>query len=167
MTVLTDCLPHARPGLALEFGVASGDTLRLIAKARPGQTYGFDSFDGLPETWRDGFNQGMFACPPPDVPGAELVVGLFEDTLPAWFARHPVAEVGFVHIDCDLYSSTATILDHLHHLESGTVIVFDELTGYPGWEQHEHRALLEWVASSGIILEPIAAEGEAAGFKVT
>jgi hypothetical protein len=167
VTPLEVGLSQARPGLALEFGVAEGGTLRVLASARPSQTYGFDSFDGLPEHWREGFTRGRFACSPPDVPGAELVVGLFEDTLPAWLARHHVADIGLVHIDCDLYSSTATVLDHMHHLESGTVIVFDELTGYPGWEQHEHRALLEWVASSGIILEPIASEGEAAAFKVT
>ena len=167
MTPLDVGLAQARPGLALEFGVASGATLRVIAEQRPGQTFGFDSFQGLPEEWRPGFPQGMFATHAPHIEGAELVVGLFEDTLPAWFTHHPVADIGLIHIDCDLYSSTATILDHMHNLESGTVIVFDELVGYQGWEQHEHRALLEWVASSGIILEPIAAEGERVSFKVT
>jgi hypothetical protein len=165
--VLDHCLAQARPGLALEFGVATGDSLRIIARNRPGQTYGFDSFAGLPENWRQGFRRGRFACDPPAIEGAELVIGLFDDTVPGWFAKRDPADIGFVHIDCDLYSSTAIILAHMHHLEPGTVVLFDELVGYPGWEQHEHRALLEWVASSGIILEPIAAQGERAGFKVT
>jgi hypothetical protein len=79
-------------GLALEFGVYSGTTLKLISAARGGaQVYGFDSFDGLPEHWQHGFPAGSFqADSPPDMPGAELVVGLFEDTLPGFLDRPPV-----------------------------------------------------------------------------
>jgi len=132
---------HVDPtGVALEFGVAAGTTLRLIADRMP--AVGFDSFDGLPETWREGFPVGMFACDPPDVPGAQVVDGLFGDTLPAWVAANPDANVTFVHIDCDLYASTATVLRHLP-LRPGCVVVFDEYHGYPGWEQHEARAWAE------------------------
>lgn len=166
MTLLAHALGQARPGLALEFGVATGKTLRVIAAARPGQTYGFDSFEGLPETWRDGFEAGRFACAPPDVPGAELVVGWFDDTAPAWFAKHSAEDIGLVHIDCDLYSSTKTVLGHMPRLEPGTVILFDELVGYPGWRHGEHRALLHWVAATGHVLECIGTEGERAAFIV-
>ena len=64
-------------GLALEFGVYSGQTLKMIAAARGGgEVYGFDSFEGLPEPWRSGFPAGAFDTDQlPDVPGAELVVG--------------------------------------------------------------------------------------------
>jgi hypothetical protein len=165
--LLDHCLAQARPGLALEFGVAKGKTLRTIAAARPGQTYGFDSFEGLPETWRDGFEAGRFACRPPDVPGAQLVVGWFDDTVPAWFADHDLADIGFVHIDCDLYSSTRTVLAHMPRLETGTVILFDELVGYPGWRHGEHRALLHWIAQTGHLLDAIGTEGERAAFTVT
>lgn len=166
MTLLDHALATARPGLALEFGVATGSTLRRIATARPGQTYGFDSFEGLPEKWRDGFDAGRFACEPPDVPGAQLIVGWFEDTVPAWFIQRDVSDVGFVHIDCDLHSSTATVLDEMPRLEVGTVILFDELVGYPGWRHGEHRALLRWVAATGHILESIGSEGERVAFAV-
>jgi len=32
----------------------------------------------------------------------------------------------------------------------GTVIVFDEYFGYPGWREHEYRAWQEFVAASGV-----------------
>ena len=43
----------ADDGLYLEFGVATGNTLREIASAAPtGKiVYGFDSFNGLPGNW--------------------------------------------------------------------------------------------------------------------
>ncbi len=145
-------LAAGQEGMALEFGVYSGRTLRVIAAGRDGGgVFGFDSFDGLPEDWRDGFPAGTFALDePPDVPGAELVVGLFEDTLEKFLAAHhePVA---FVHIDADLYSSAATVLRHVGpRLRPGSVIVFDEYFGYPGWQDHEYRAWRDHVAASGL-----------------
>lgn len=160
-------LTHARPGLALEFGVADGHTLRILAHHRPGQVFGFDSFQGLPEPWRPGHPQGIFACDQPDVPGATIIPGPFADTLPPWFATHALNQIGLLHIDCDLYTSTATVLTHLHYLHPGTVIVFDELTGYPNWINHEHRALLEWVATTRTRLTPLACLDQQAAFTVT
>ena len=133
-------------GTALEFGVGSGRTLQMIADCMP--VIGFDSFDGLPEKWRDGFDTGMFACEPPDVPNAKLVQGLFADTLPRFeFPEH----VGLVHMDCDLYGSAKTVLEHVGpHLRPGTYVCFDEAHGYPGWENHEWKAWQEFAARTGI-----------------
>ncbi len=139
-------------GMALEFGVFSGGTLRMISEARRGsQVYGFDSLKGLPEDWRPNIPARTFETDRiPQVPGAELVVGWFEDTLPEFLAEHP-GQVAFLHIDCDLYSSTKTVLDHVGpRLAPGAVIVFDEYFNYPGWEQHEHRAWQEYVARTGV-----------------
>ena len=47
-------------GLVLEFGVFSGKSINHIASRTNLQVYGFDSFEGLPEAWRDGFDQGAF-----------------------------------------------------------------------------------------------------------
>lgn len=151
-------------GLALEFGVWSGSTLRVIADARGGHdVYGFDSFDGLPEDWRTGFPAGTFPVDGlPDVPGAELVVGLFADTLPGFLAEHD-GPVDFVHVDCDLYSATVTVLDHVApRLRDGAIIVFDEYFNYPGWERHEHRAWMEHVERTGVAFtyEGYAADNE-------
>lgn len=140
-------------GLALEFGVWSGSTLRTIASSRGGRdVYGFDSFEGLPESWRTGFPAGTFPIDgPPQVPGAQMVVGLFADSLPKFMAKHTDRPVAFVHIDCDLYSSTVTVLEHVGpRLREGSVLVFDEYFNYPGWQEHEHRAWSEYVANSGL-----------------
>ncbi|MGY1711436.1 class I SAM-dependent methyltransferase [Geodermatophilus sp. SYSU D00758] len=135
-------------GLVLEFGVAGGDTLRRIA-ARRAPVHGFDSFQGLPEDWRTGFERGAFAAEPPEVPGAVLHAGLFEDTLPRFLADHP-GPIAFAHLDADLYSSTATVLREAgDRLVAGSVLLFDEYFNYPGWERHEHRAFTEFVDRTG------------------
>jgi hypothetical protein len=138
-------------GLALEFGVYSGGTLKVVANAREETVYGFDSFQGLPQDWRAGFPAGTFSVEGlPDVPGAELVVGLFADTLPGFLAEHP-GPVDFLHMDCDLYSSTVTVLEHVGpRLRAGSVIVFDEYFNYPGWREHEYRAWQEHVTRHGL-----------------
>ena len=149
-----DTLIHALSGdliggIALEFGVATGHSGRIIGSRLP--VVGFDSFEGLPEDWRPGFPAGKFAQSPPPYPG-QLVIGLFADTLP----RYTFPSVAFVHVDCDLYSSTVTVLKHLGpHLRPGCVLVFDEFHGYPGCEDHEQRAWLEHVERTGIEWEPI------------
>lgn len=151
-----DTLRHAvasvtAGGMALEFGVATGTTLQLIAEHhRRGPVFGFDSFQGLPETWRPGWSAGEFAQEPPDVPGAELVVGLFADTLPGFLAAH-AGPVAFLHLDADLHSSTATVLEHVGpRLVPGSVVLFDEYYNFPGWQDHEHRAWREHVERTGM-----------------
>lgn len=144
-----------REGLYLEFGVHTGGTLRTITELAPaGWVYGFDSFEGLPEDWRTQYSAGAFAVDQlPDVPGAELVVGWFDQVLPGFLADHP-EEVAFLHLDADLYSSTKTVLDALEsRLRPGTVVVFDEYFNFPHWEEHEHRAWTEFVARTGLRFE--------------
>ncbi|WP_344197200.1 class I SAM-dependent methyltransferase [Aeromicrobium alkaliterrae] len=157
-----DTLRHAisqapTTGLALEMGVYSGTTLRLIADARPGTVYGFDVFTGLPEDWRPGFPAGTFAAAElPDVPGAELVVGLFEDTLPRFLAEHP-GPIDLLHVDCDLYSATVTVLDAVvSRLVVGSVVAFDEYLNHQNWQDGEFRAWAELVARTGISYEYLA-----------
>lgn len=142
-----DCAP--REGLVLEFGVASGGTLRTIANHWKQPVFGFDSFEGLPEQWRPGFPAGMFAQNPPDTPAnASLVRGWFDQSLPTFAQTHP-GDVAFLHIDCDLYSSTRTIFEILgHRIKPGTIIVFDEYWNYPGWRTHEFKAFHEFLAWS-------------------
>lgn len=139
-------------GMTLEFGVYSGTTLTQIAEARGGVgVYGFDSFAGLPEDWRAGFCRGTFAVEsPPQVPGAELVIGWFADTLPGFLAAHP-GPVDVLHLDADLYSATATVLAAVGpRLRPGSVVIFDEYLNHPGWQHGEHQAWSEYVASSGL-----------------
>jgi tetratricopeptide (TPR) repeat protein len=136
------------PGLVLEFGVAGGASLRFLASNTQGTVYGFDSFQGLPETWQRGLEAGTFARSgvPTGLPAnAQLVVGLFGETLPRFCEQHADG-VRFAHIDCDLYSSTRTVFDALgDRFAPGTVLVFDEYLNYPGWREHEHRAFVELI----------------------
>jgi len=137
-------------GYYLEFGVFTGGTIRYMAKRVGGRTiHGFDSFEGLPEAW-SGFNLGGRAFDTggrlPKVPkNVELYKGWFENSLPPWLKSHE-GPVAFIHIDCDLYSSTRTILTLLaDRIVPGTVILFDEYFNYPNWERHEYKAFQEFV----------------------
>jgi predicted O-methyltransferase YrrM len=150
------------PGLALEFGVAGGTTLAIIAEAVAGDrlVVGFDAFIGLPETWRTGYPAGEFAhAPPGDIPGASVVTGLFEDTLPDFLAETDEA-IAFMHLDADLYSSTSTVLDLAgERLAPDAVVVLDEFFNYPGWQRHEFRAWTEFIARTGRTFEYLAYTG--------
>jgi len=145
-------------GHYLEFGVFSGGTIRYIARRKPSLTvHGFDSFEGLPEAW-SGFNLGGRAFSRksrlPRVPAnVALHKGRFNESIAGWVTANP-GPIAFVHIDCDLYSSTVDILTGLaERLQPGTVIVFDEYFNYPGWEQHEFKAWREFVATRQIDYE--------------
>jgi predicted O-methyltransferase YrrM len=150
------------PGSALEFGVATGETLKIIADAVASDrtVVGFDVFTGLPETWRTGFPAGEFAQREvPDVPGAQIVVGLFEDELPGFLDRNE-EQIAFMHVDCDLYSSTKTVLDLTgDRLAPDAVLVFDEFFNFPGWQRHEYRAWTEFIEGSGRTFEYLAYTG--------
>jgi hypothetical protein len=53
--------------------------------------------------------------------------------------------VAFLHVDCDLYSATKTVLEQVAPpLVEGTVIVFDEYFNYPGWQHREFKACAEF-----------------------
>lgn len=138
-------------GLVAEFGVNEGGTVNFIARHfadRP--VHGFDSFEGLPEDWAGAhIPRGYFSRrgqAPRVRPNVVLHPGWFADTLPGFVSAH-AGPVAFLHVDCDLYSSTATIFQHLEdRLRPGTVLLFDEYFNYPNWQSHEHRAFLEFVA---------------------
>lgn len=160
----------ARSGLWCEFGVYKGETLRLLAAHKgAARLVGFDSFQGLPQDWTrpdtKSFKVGTFACEVPEVDGAELVVGLFEQTLPTFDTRG--APVTLLHVDCDIYSAAATALSwaQVHLLAPGAIVVFDELVGYPGFEAHEWRALSE-AYDRGLRWEWLLAAGEGVALRV-
>lgn len=74
---------------------------------------------------------------------------MIEDTLPKFLAEH-AGHVRFVSIDCDIYSSTKTVLDQLApRIVSGSVIVFDEYIGNEHWHEDEYKAFQEAVAKYG------------------
>ena len=82
--------------------------------------------------------------------------GWFEDTLPCFFAATP-GDIRLLHIDCDLYSSTRTVLQCADdRLVPGSVLLFDDFLGYPGYEGHELRAFEEFVNERGVGWEVVA-----------
>jgi len=139
------CTDAVKGDVWAEFGVKLGTSARYLLKKLPenGKFYLFDSFDGLPEDWGE-HTKGWFSLKANgfDIPTfnddrVEVIEGWFDDTLPI------DATLDFVHIDSDLYSSCKTVLDRIK-VRPGTIILFDELHGYDGWEDHEYKALKEW-----------------------
>jgi hypothetical protein len=149
----------SKEGLFCEFGVYQGTTINHIARKIKSKIYGFDSFEGLPEFWKEGFPKGAFDLKKEGLPkceaNVELIVGWFDQTLPEFARSHP-EPVAFLHVDCDLYSSTRTIFKFIgERLVQGSVIVFDEYFNYSGWQEHEHRAFAEFVKEAGLKVEYI------------
>lgn len=139
-------------GIVFEFGVFSGNSINHISEQIKSEIYGFDLFEGLPEFWRDGFDKGHFSMKKlPKVNNkVNLVKGWFNETLPIFLKDHQ-DDISFLHIDCDLYSSTKTIFDNVkNQLKVGTVIVFDEYFNYPGWQLGEFKAWQELVVEESI-----------------
>lgn len=154
-------------GLVLEFGVAHGHTIREIAR-HCDKVYGFDWFKGLPEDWRNDVKKGAFECEIPEVPdNVELIVGLIEDTIDGFLEKHQ-GPASFIHIDVDIYSAASCILQKLKsRIVPGTIIAFDELLHYNGYENHEFKALLEFLNDTGHQIENMGARhGEARTFRI-
>ncbi|WP_328702923.1 TylF/MycF/NovP-related O-methyltransferase [Arenibaculum pallidiluteum] len=157
--LLRHALSLARgPGLVLEFGVRRGTSLEVIAAAAGQEVHGFDSFEGLPEAWGKEA-AGTYTTGgelPSVIPGARLHPGWFEDTLPAFLAADP-SPLRFANIDCDIYSSTRTVLEGLaDRLRPGTILVFDEYVGNRTWRDHEYRAFTEFAAARSIDFDYVA-----------
>jgi hypothetical protein len=157
-------LKHNNHTLWLEFGVASGRTINYFSKFTDKNVYGFDSFEGLPEKWRDGFDKGAFnrdGVPPEVNSNVILIHGWFNDTLIP-FLKEQNKKISFLHIDCDLYSSTKYIFNAVKdYLEYDCVILFDELVNYPGYtgDTGELLALYEFINETNMKYEWIGMNG--------
>ena len=146
-------------GLILEFGVADGRSVNFMAERTDRTIHGFDSFKGLPERWSGTFElKGKFSrCGkmPKVRPGVELHKGWFDETLPGFLAKNE-GPIALLHVDCDLYSSTKTVLDLVEdRIVEGTVVLFDEYFNYPNWQAHEFKAWKEFVQRTGLRYEYI------------
>jgi hypothetical protein len=143
-------------GLFIELGVCTGKTINFIAALNPHKKiHGFDSFEGLPEDWvradkvipvgTFGFKNPTIL--PPVLHNVELHRGWFSDTL-LTFSKEcdPNQPIAFLHIDSDIYSSAVTAFEIFgDRIQVGTILVFDELYNYPGYENHEFKAFQEFL----------------------
>jgi FkbM family methyltransferase len=140
-------------GICLEFGVHSGASLKLSAERLPNyKFFGFDSFKGFPIDGRQDWKKDFSIKPPSNLPNnCKLVKGFFDKTLPK-FLKLNSEEIAFVNIDCDIYSSTKTVLDELEkskRIGPGTIIYFDELINYRTALWNESLALFELLDRTG------------------
>jgi hypothetical protein len=147
-----------KDGLLLEFGVFNGGSINLFARTLsenhdPRLFYGFDAFLGLSENWvghsykkMDRFNRG--GRPPAVEANVRLVNGWVDDTLAPFLDEHP-GPIALLHVDTDTYSPCKTILTLCRdRLVPGSVVLFDDLLCYPGWEHGEFKALTECIDQS-------------------
>lgn len=146
-------------GMYMEFGVQDGGSLRVIANNTDKniKIHAFDCNLGIPESW-NGYEPGAFKGQMPTKDERYIFhEGYFEETLPE--LQKDI--ISFLHIDCDLYSSTKTIFKYLiDYIVSGTVIVFDEYHGYPSYKEHEYKAFKEFLEISGLKCKCISAVKE-------
>jgi len=141
-------------GTYVELGTGLARTTNFIAALNPHKTiYTFDSYLGHPAEWDKGdkvFPKDFFAWPAgKDLPrfllNVQLMKGWFVDTLPNFLLLedHPIA---FLHIDCEIYESSAQGLDILGpKIVDGTIILFDEFYNYPNFRNHEYKAFQEFL----------------------
>ena len=151
------------PGNIVEFGVAEGNSTRLIRRVATEceangppeikkQIYACDSFEGLREPFENA-PIGAFKTTPPTIPGVEIVKGFFEESLTETL-RARVGVIAFASLDADLFSSTLCALRWLTPLlRAGSLLLFDEFLGE---KESEKRALEQWLAETGIRAAMIA-----------
>ena len=156
-----------KKGLILEFGVHNGKSINAIAKFTDKKIHGFDSFEGLPmdgklpTTKDDGVKwyvgkMNNFGKMPNVKKNVKLHKGWFDETLPKFFSKEK-EKISLMHIDCDIYSSTLSVLKNSKkNITSGTIIIFDEYLNYEGWQKNEHRAFQEFCGKFKIKFDFIA-----------
>ena len=149
-----------RQWLFLELGVYKGSSLRRLANTvqRYNQVaHGFDSWYGLPEAFAGVTSRGAFSTNgklPADLPqNVVLHSGWLNESMPTFVKTYErdgeqlPAAVAFVHVDIDLYSSTIDGLEPLitsGMMVPGTIILFDEYLGWPGWDTDKSGEASAW-----------------------
>jgi len=159
-------------GFVAEYGVNKGESFTQLCELFKDQSvYGFDAFLGLPgQIWegnmihKGAFDHGgniPFAVPNNGV----IVNGWFNKTLPGFDYKKTVAK--YIHIDCDVYSSTKEILNTMSgKIVTGTIVVFDDYFNHQNWRQGEHRAWQEFVAENKIKYRYLYVAGMATAIQV-
>lgn len=91
-------------------------------------------------------------CAASGIPRSEyhVVPGFYDETLPAMSPTDEPKNIALAYIDCDLYSSTKTVLEFLMpRLKHGMIIAFDD---YFCWSKSEisgeRRAMLEFFTNN-------------------
>jgi len=133
----------------LEFGVCTGESLKwwvANTKHKDTQFYGFDTFEGLPESWGTYKKGDMMAnIPIIEDTRVNFIQGLFQETLPGFLIKNPIknGKRKIIHLDADLFSSTLFALTSLApYLKKGDVLMFDEFN-VPNHEFYAFKCFCE------------------------
>ncbi len=132
-----------KPIYYYEFGVAGGDMIKkwsLTNKVETSRFVGFDSFEGLPESWEDK-NEGHFDQKGnfPDINDSRVsfVKGWFQDSVYETLLNSDFNEQCVYHLDADLFSSTLYVLFQIFpKLKTNDILIFDEFSSH----DHEFEA---------------------------
>ncbi len=138
-------------GYYMEFGCCGANTFRMAWDIFSPQFkwdfLAFDSFEGFPEIqkideqeiWKKGKSKMELenfksTIEKHGVERTRIFPGFYEDSLtPALQSELLVKKAAVIYVDCDLYTSTVTVLNWvLPFLQKGTVIAFDEWNAYWG-----------------------------------
>ena len=141
---------HQVNGQICEFGTGYGVSANIISSLNGKfsqiinfsvkDLYLFDSFEGLPPIlndydklthWVEGQYKGLSAEEIKNMCSANMEFGAVH-VITGWYKNTLIdfsEKISLLHIDCDLYESTHTVLDHIFKkglLEVGSVIMFDD-----------------------------------------
>ena len=131
----------------LEFGVWEGESANYFSKF-VNKFYCFDSFEGLKEDWlgvldRPARTFNLNKKIPNLNSNIEPVIGWVEDTLNDFLKKHN-PKINFIHFDMDTYSPTKYCLERIKpYLVNNSILIFDEMYNYAGWQEGEFKALKE------------------------
>jgi len=167
------------PGHIVECGVFKGASLirfctfrEIMESPYSRKIIGFDAFGKFPD--QDNINDQTFAKRFEDDAGEgisidelnkvfsykgfenyELVKGNIVDTIPEYISNHPELKIALLHIDCDVYSPSVTILNYLFDkVVNNGLVVFDDFGTVAG----ETKAIDEYFSGKDVMIEklPIA-----------
>ena len=168
---------HRGRGDYLEFGTFQGRSFTAFFRAAEKyglndmRFFGFDSFEGLPETttcrprqqdtdpW--AFAAGNYACSQDefeailvnngvDMSRVTLTPGFYSESLTESLKTELAIETaGIVNVDCDLYESTVDVLNFVtSYLRTGTLLLFDDWLAYAHPFRGEPQACHEWLQAN-------------------
>ena len=138
----------------VEFGVWEGYSIKFLSAefSNPkNRFFGFDSFEGLPESWHTmtgSKEQGAFSTagmsPLTDDARVKFIKGWFQNTVESFVSELDLNDSSLVvHYDADLYSSTLFTLIQMDRLKTKYLAIFDEIPG------DETRALYNYIQATG------------------
>jgi hypothetical protein len=168
---------HRGRGDYLEFGTFRGQSFTAFFRAaekyglQDMRFFGFDSFEGLPETPTCGppkpggspaaFAAGNYACSQDefedmltkndvDMSRVRLIPGFYSESLTESLkAELSIDVAGIVNVDCDIYESTVDVLSFITgYLRTGSLLLFDDWLAYAHPFRGEARACHEWLEAN-------------------